>query len=140
MTTTRPNLTGQQAAVLALFARMTAAHPAGLTPTIREMADAMGVGVITCYGHVQELVRKGRMRRTERYKARNLQLVEDPREGLLYRLARHVRNTDGVQHVGTYARQAGELLAELQRLDPAKYARLVKDAPATRHAHGGTDE
>lgn len=47
-----------------------------------------------------------------------------PALGLLYRLARHIRNTDDMPPI-PWGVAGVRLLAELQALDPARYARLV---------------
>lgn len=46
-------------------------------------------------------------------------------QDLLYKLARHIRNTDEI-HPATWGAQGLELLAELRGIDPEKYDKEVK--------------
>lgn len=43
----------------------------GFSPTIQELADAMGICKVSCFGHVRALQKKGVVRR-ERYRSRGL--------------------------------------------------------------------
>ena len=54
--------------------------------------------------------------------------VPDTKEELLYRLARHLRNTDDMPLL-SWGVVGADLLADLRQLDPAKYDRLVKRGP-----------
>ena len=75
---TTPPLTRRQRQILDLFAAYVEKH--GISPTLEEIAQELGVNKVTVFGHVAELERKGLLTRAARGVSRGLQLVE-PADG-----------------------------------------------------------
>jgi repressor LexA len=75
------NLTPKQLRILQLIRDYRIAH--GYSPTMQELADALGISKVTVFEHVEALIKKGALRR-EPNKARSLSLCDDaivPDEG-----------------------------------------------------------
>ncbi|MBL8694005.1 MAG: repressor LexA [Planctomycetes bacterium] len=67
-------LTRRQRDILDVFERYTREN--GISPTLEEIATALGVNKVTVFGHVAELERKGVLTRAARGVSRSLQLRE----------------------------------------------------------------
>ena len=67
-------LTPSQEMVLEAIRRYRRAHE-GISPTHQEIADELGVSKTTVFGHVEQLRRKGYVRKTEHYRSRAIELV-----------------------------------------------------------------
>lgn len=67
-------LTRRQRDILEFFERYRAAQ--GISPTLEEIAQELGVNKVTIFGHVAELERKGVLVRAARGISRGLQLAE----------------------------------------------------------------
>lgn len=73
-------LTRRQRDIVEFFANYVQAE--GISPTLEEIAAHFGVNKVTIFGHVEELERKGVLRRREKGASRALELVaDDPRHG-----------------------------------------------------------
>ena len=68
------NLTPKQLRILQLIRQSRLTR--GVSPTIQEIADAVGVSKVTAFEHVEALIKKGALRR-DRNKARSLSLADD---------------------------------------------------------------
>ena len=68
-------LTQKQLRVLRLFRDFRREH--GISPTLEEAADHLGVSKITVYEHLNQLVKKGAVRR-DKAKARAVAILYDP--------------------------------------------------------------
>jgi repressor LexA len=68
-------LTRRQRDILDVFERYTREN--GISPTLEEIAGALGVNKVTVFGHVAELERKGVLTRAARGVSRGLQLRAD---------------------------------------------------------------
>jgi repressor LexA len=71
-----PPLTRRQREILDFFQRYTEQHR--ISPTLEEIAQYFGINRVTIFGHVEELRRKGVLRRAERNISRGLQIVKGP--------------------------------------------------------------
>lgn len=69
-------VTRRQRDILDFFESYTRAH--GLSPTLEEIATALGVNKVTVFGHVAELERKGVLVRAAKGVSRALQLTAKP--------------------------------------------------------------
>lgn len=69
---TLPPLTRRQRDILDFFEEYTKAE--GISPTLEEIANALGVNKVTVFGHVAELERKGVLTRAAKGVSRGLQL------------------------------------------------------------------
>jgi repressor LexA len=83
-----PPLTRRQREILTFFETYRSRH--GISPTLEEIAQSLGVNKVTVFGHVAELERKGVLARSKRGISRGLQPVESstPRRGLIQVLGR----------------------------------------------------
>jgi repressor LexA len=72
-----PPLTKRQREIVDFFQSYVRAH--AISPTLEEIAQAMGVNKVTVFGHVAELERKGVLRRTARGISRALKLAPSAR-------------------------------------------------------------
>lgn len=72
--TTLP-LTRRQQDILTYFEGYVREH--AISPTLEEIADALGVNKVTIFGHVAELERKGYLKRSARGISRGLQLSNE---------------------------------------------------------------
>lgn len=70
-----PPLTRRQREILDFFESYTKRK--GLSPTLEEIAQALGVNKVTVFGHVAELEKKGVITRSKRGVSRGLQVVEN---------------------------------------------------------------
>lgn len=68
-------LTKRQRDIVAFFTQYVQTQ--GISPTLEEIADRFGVSKVTVFGHIEELERKGVIRRREKGASRALELVED---------------------------------------------------------------
>ncbi|MCA9284620.1 MAG: transcriptional repressor LexA [Phycisphaerales bacterium] len=68
------NLTPKQLTILQFIRQSRLAR--GVSPTIQEIADEVGVSKVTAFEHVEALIKKGALRR-DKNKARSLSLAED---------------------------------------------------------------
>jgi len=68
-------LTGKQIRVLRFFRDYRNDH--GISPTLEEAADALGVSKITIYEHLNQLAQKGAIHR-DKAKARSVRILWDP--------------------------------------------------------------
>ncbi|HRP63468.1 MAG TPA: transcriptional repressor LexA [Phycisphaerales bacterium] len=68
------NLTPKQLKILQLIRDSRVAH--GYSPTMQELADALGISKVTVFEHVEALIKKGALRR-EPNKARSLSICDD---------------------------------------------------------------
>jgi repressor LexA len=68
-----PPLTRRQHEILEFMGRFTVLH--GISPTLEEIAQELGVNKVTVFGHVAELERKGVLARAGRGISRGLQIV-----------------------------------------------------------------
>src|SRR5260221_14298585 len=68
-----PPLTRRQRDIVDFFQGYVRAH--SISPTLEEIAQAMGVNKVTIFGHVAELERKGVLRKTARGISRALKLA-----------------------------------------------------------------
>jgi repressor LexA len=68
------SLTRRQRDVVEFFAQFVQAE--GISPTLEEIAAHFGVNKVTVFGHIEELERKGVMRRRGRGVSRALELVD----------------------------------------------------------------
>lgn len=66
-------MTPRQQEILVRFTEYRAKH--GISPTMQELADECGVSKVTIFGHVNELVRKGKLTR-EPHKSRSIMLAK----------------------------------------------------------------
>lgn len=73
------NLTAKQVRVLRFFRDYRSEH--GIAPTLEEAATELGVSKITVYEHLNQLVKKGAVRR-DKAKARSVTILYDPDEEL----------------------------------------------------------
>lgn len=71
-----PPLTRRQREILTYFE--TYRRQNGISPTLEEIAQSLGVNKVTVFGHVAELERKGVLVRSKRGISRGLQPVEAP--------------------------------------------------------------
>ena len=71
------NLTEKQIGVLRFFRDYRREH--GIAPTLEEAAEFLGVSKITVYEHLNQLIKKGAVRR-DKAKARSVTLLYDPDE------------------------------------------------------------
>ena len=69
-----PPLTRRQREILTIFETYRRKH--GISPTLEEIAQSLGVNKVTVFGHVAELERKGVLSRSKRGLSRGLQPVE----------------------------------------------------------------
>jgi len=69
-----PPLTRRQREILTIFETYRRQH--GISPTLEEVAQSLGVNKVTVFGHVAELERKGALLRSKRGISRGLQPVE----------------------------------------------------------------
>jgi repressor LexA len=69
-----PPLTRRQREILTFFESYRRQH--GISPTLEEIAQSLGVNKVTVFGHVAELERKGVLARSKRGISRGLQPVE----------------------------------------------------------------
>lgn len=69
-----PPLTRRQREILTYFEAYRRQH--GISPTLEEIAQSLGVNKVTVFGHVAELERKGVLVRSKRGISRGLQPVE----------------------------------------------------------------
>jgi|SRR5689334_4572492 len=69
-----PPLTRRQREILTYFETYRRQH--GISPTLEEIAQSLGVNKVTVFGHVAELERKGVLVRSKRGISRGLQPVE----------------------------------------------------------------
>ena len=69
-----PPLTRRQREILTFFETYRRQH--GISPTLEEIAQSLGVNKVTVFGHVAELERKGVLVRSKRGISRGLQPVE----------------------------------------------------------------
>ncbi len=69
-----PPLTRRQREILTIFETYRRKH--GISPTLEEIAQSLGVNKVTVFGHVAELERKGVLSRSKRGISRGLQPVE----------------------------------------------------------------
>src|SRR5438034_4642029 len=69
---THPPITRRQRDILDYFATYVRAR--GISPTLEEIAQSLGVNKVTIFGHVAELERKGCLTRSARGVSRGLQL------------------------------------------------------------------
>ncbi len=67
-----PPLTKRQREIVDFFQAYVRAH--SISPTLEEIAQAMGVNKVTVFGHVSELERKGILKKTARGISRSLKL------------------------------------------------------------------
>ena len=72
-----PPLTRRQREIVDFFQSYVRAH--AISPTLEEIAQAMGVNKVTIFGHVAELERKGILRKTARGISRALKLAPSVR-------------------------------------------------------------
>jgi repressor LexA len=79
-------LTRRQRDILDFFERYSSEQ--GISPTLEEIANALGVNKVTVFGHVAELERKGVLVRAARGVSRALQLAEPTEERLAQRESR----------------------------------------------------
>lgn len=115
-------LTRRQRDIMDMFERYTRAH--GISPTLEEIASALGVNKVTVFGHVAELERKGVLVRAAKGVSRALQMKTAPLE--------RARNTE-LQVLGTIAAGAPlETLEDPQTLDLADLAPPGVDCYALR--------
>ena len=70
----RPQLTPRQLQVLTCIRDYQRKH--GYSPTMQELGDALGTTKVTAFEHVEALVRKGLLHRSQ-YKARSLELASN---------------------------------------------------------------
>lgn len=68
------NLTPKQLKILQLIRDSRVAH--GYSPTMQELADALGISKVTVFEHVEALIKKGALKR-EPNKARSLSICDD---------------------------------------------------------------
>ena len=68
------NLTPRQLRILQLVRDHRVVH--GYSPTMQELADALGISKVTVFEHVEALIKKGALRR-EANKARSLSICEE---------------------------------------------------------------
>ena len=73
------NLTEKQIGVLRFFRDYRRSH--GISPTLEEAAEALGVSKITVYEHLNQLIKKGAVSR-DRAKARSVSVLFDPDESV----------------------------------------------------------
>lgn len=71
-------LTKRQAEIVAFLRRFRDEH--GISPTLEEIAQHLGVHRVTVFGHVRELERKGVLRRGEPGVSRSITLADAPTE------------------------------------------------------------
>lgn len=115
-------LTRRQRDILDFFESYTRAH--GLSPTLEEIATALGVNKVTVFGHVAELERKGVLVRAAKGVSRALQLAAKP--------AATARAAE-LQILGTIAAGAPlETLEEPESLDLAELTPPGADCYALR--------
>jgi SOS-response transcriptional repressor LexA len=69
---TLPPLTKRQREIVDFFQAYVRSH--SISPTLEEIAQAMGVNKVTVFGHVSELERKGILKKTARGISRSLKL------------------------------------------------------------------
>lgn len=69
-----PPLTRRQREILTFFETYRRQH--GISPTLEEIAQSLGVNKVTVFGHVAELEKKGVLSRSKRGISRGLQPVE----------------------------------------------------------------
>ncbi|MBK7643411.1 MAG: repressor LexA [Planctomycetes bacterium] len=69
-----PPLTRRQREILTFFESYRSEH--GISPTLEEIAQSLGVNKVTVFGHVAELEKKGVLARSKRGISRGLQPVE----------------------------------------------------------------
>lgn len=74
-----PPLTRRQREILTFFETYRRRH--GISPTLEEIAQSLGVNKVTVFGHVAELERKGVLARSKRGISRGLQPVESEGSG-----------------------------------------------------------
>ena len=70
------SLTRRQREILTFFETYRRQH--GISPTLEEIAQSLGVNKVTVFGHVAELEKKGALVRSKRGISRGLQPVEAP--------------------------------------------------------------
>src|SRR5215203_5841344 len=81
---TTPPITRRQRDILDFFESYTRSQ--GISPTLEEIASALGVNKVTVFGHVAELERKGILARAAKGVSRGLHLTkptESSRSGAL---------------------------------------------------------
>lgn len=71
-------LTRRQREILDFFQAYHEEH--GISPTLEEVAQGFGLNKVTIFGHVQELERKGVLKRAQKGISRGLQLVGEAEE------------------------------------------------------------
>jgi len=71
-----PPLTRRQREILTYFETYRRQH--GISPTLEEIAQTLGVNKVTVFGHVAELEKKGALVRSKRGISRGMQPVEAP--------------------------------------------------------------
>jgi repressor LexA len=71
-----PPLTRRQREILTYFETYRRQH--GISPTLEEIAQTLGVNKVTVFGHVAELEKKGALVRAKRGISRGMQPVEAP--------------------------------------------------------------
>jgi repressor LexA len=69
-----PPLTRRQREILTIFETYRRQH--GISPTLEEIAQSLGVNKVTVFGHVAELEKKGALVRSKRGISRGMQPVE----------------------------------------------------------------
>jgi len=115
-------LTRRQRDIMDMFERYTRAH--GISPTLEEIAGALGVNKVTVFGHVAELERKGVLVRAAKGVSRSLQIKTPTLE--------RTRSTE-VRVLGTIAAGSPlETLEDPQTLDLADLTPPGSDCYALR--------
>jgi repressor LexA len=110
-----PPLTKRQREIVDFFQTYVRAH--SISPTLEEIAQAMGVNKVTIFGHVAELERKGVLRKTARGISRALKLAPS-----MSAIARAPRRAS-LQVLGTIA--AGKPIEAIESPEELDLADLV---------------
>ena len=109
----------------------------GISPTLEEIAKHFGVTKITIYEHINQLERKGAIKR-EKFRARSIEIlapVEERSSRFLLPLAGHLREGSPIEAVGD---RENLNLSELIPLEKRCYALRVRgDALAQDHITEG---
>src|ERR1700741_4131444 len=110
-----PPLTKRQRDILDFFQDYTRVQ--GISPTLEEIAQSLGVNRVTVFGHVAEMERKGVLRRSAPGISRGLELSSEARS------AETARTTTVVRILGTIA--AGSPIEALEDPDTLDLCDLI---------------
>jgi len=110
-----PPLTKRQRQIVDFFQSYVRTH--AISPTLEEIAQAMGVNKVTIFGHVAELERKGVLRKTAKGISRALKLAPSLSEDL------RLRRPQGIRILGTIA--AGRPVEAIETPEDLQLAELL---------------